>query len=97
MRLSLGGLNLEVTVVYSGLKQELNFVPDLCQKHENQESQPLDQQSKWLEAELWLLSSLKKKEFFKRTKVVKQAQSLLEAQCTWESMQRRSLFRTEAK
>lgn len=52
MRLFLGGLNLEVTVVYSGLKQELSFVPYLCRKHENQESQPLDQQSKWLEAVL---------------------------------------------
>ena len=96
MRFFLGGLNLEVTVVCSGLKQDFSFVPD--HEHENQESQPLDHQSKWLEAEPWLLFSLKKKkEFFKRTKVVKQAQSLLEAQCMWESMQRSSLFRTEAK
>lgn len=49
MRFFLGGLNLEVTVVCSGLKQDFSFVPD--HEHENQESQPLDHQSKWLEAE----------------------------------------------
>ena len=59
MRFFLGGLNLEVTVVCRGLKQDFSFVPD--HEHENQESQPLDHQSKWLEAEPWLLFSLKKK------------------------------------
>ena len=62
MRFFLGGLNLEVTVVCRGLKQDFSFVPD--HEHENQESQPLDHQSKWLEAEPWLLFSLKKKKNF---------------------------------
>ena len=44
----------------------------------------------------WSLTSLKK-EFHKETEIVKQAQHLLEAQYMWESTQRSSLLREEAK
>lgn len=38
-----------------------------------------------------------KKEFSKETKIEKQTQGLLETQYMWESTQRNSLFRAEAK
>lgn len=44
----------------------------------------------------WSLTSLKK-EFHKETEIVKQAQHLLEAQYMWESTQRSSLLREEAR
>ena len=44
----------------------------------------------------WSLSYLKK-EFSKETKIEKQTQGLLETQYMWESTQRNSLFRAEAK
>jgi len=38
-----------------------------------------------------------RKEFNKETKIIKQAQSFLEAQYVWKSVQRSSLFRAEAE
>ena len=38
-----------------------------------------------------------RKEFNKETKIIKQAQSFLEAQYVWKSVQRSSLFRAEVK
>ena len=38
-----------------------------------------------------------KKEFSKETKIEKQTQGLVETQYMWESTQRNSLFRAEAK
>ena len=38
-----------------------------------------------------------RKEFNKETKIIQKAQSLLEAQYVWRSVQRSSLFRAEAE